>query len=179
MATFISKTVTAGKLLLVNYFKTVWSKCCHISNFKSMKQYYLIPSKCIFRSNNCSIMWVGSNGNTSDLCSEDAQCESRLVQWLFWMTFFARLLRTIPIPIPIHRSLNSVAWVCKRNIPTERTPLVSEVSANFCGQSVPHGRRDRSLRPYCWISRPEQLLFLPSFFFVFESHFYLQSVAIH
>jgi hypothetical protein len=28
---------------------------------------------------------------------------------------------------------NAVAWVFERNIPTERTPLVVEVSANFCG----------------------------------------------
>jgi hypothetical protein len=30
-------------------------------------------------------------------------------------------------------SLNSVALVSKRTIPTERPPLVGEVSANFCG----------------------------------------------
>jgi hypothetical protein len=29
--------------------------------------------------------------------------------------------------------VNSVAVVRKRTIPTERPPLVSEVSANFCG----------------------------------------------
>jgi hypothetical protein len=29
--------------------------------------------------------------------------------------------------------LNSVALVRKRTIPTERPPLVGEVSANFCG----------------------------------------------
>jgi hypothetical protein len=28
---------------------------------------------------------------------------------------------------------NSVALVCKRTLPTERPPLVSEVGANFCG----------------------------------------------
>jgi hypothetical protein len=28
---------------------------------------------------------------------------------------------------------NSVAWVRERTIPTERPPLVREVSANFCG----------------------------------------------
>jgi hypothetical protein len=28
---------------------------------------------------------------------------------------------------------NSMAWVRKRTIPTERPPLVGEVSANFCG----------------------------------------------
>jgi hypothetical protein len=29
--------------------------------------------------------------------------------------------------------LNSVAWVCKQTIPTERQPLVGEVSANLWG----------------------------------------------
>jgi hypothetical protein len=57
---------------------------------------------------------------------------------------------------------NSVAWVRERTIPTERTPLVGEVSVNFCGQRVPHGKRVGSLRPYSRISRPKPLLFLPS-----------------
>jgi hypothetical protein len=29
--------------------------------------------------------------------------------------------------------LNSVALVCERTIPTERPPIVGEVSAKFCG----------------------------------------------
>jgi hypothetical protein len=33
----------------------------------------------------------------------------------------------------IAKKLNSVACVCERTIPTERPPLVGEVSANFCG----------------------------------------------
>jgi hypothetical protein len=40
---------------------------------------------------------------------------------------------------------NSVTWVRERTIPTERPPLVGEVSANFCG----------SLRPYSRLFRPE------------------------
>ena len=32
-----------------------------------------------------------------------------------------------------HTKLNSVALVRERTIPTERPPLVGEVSANFCG----------------------------------------------
>jgi hypothetical protein len=31
------------------------------------------------------------------------------------------------------KKLNSVAWVRERTVPTERPPLVGEVSANFCG----------------------------------------------
>jgi hypothetical protein len=30
-----------------------------------------------------------------------------------------------------------------------------EVSANFCGQRLPRGQRDGSLRPYSRISRPK------------------------
>jgi hypothetical protein len=33
-------------------------------------------------------------------------------------------------------------------MPTERPPLVGEVSANFCGYGVPNVQRDGSLRPY-------------------------------
>jgi hypothetical protein len=55
---------------------------------------------------------------------------------------------------------NSVAVVRKRTIPTERPPLISEVSANFL--RVPRGQRDESLRPYSRLSRPEPLLLLPS-----------------
>jgi hypothetical protein len=54
---------------------------------------------------------------------------------------------------------NSVAWVRERTIPTERPPLVGEVSANFCEYRVPRGQHEGSLRPYSRISRPEPLLF--------------------
>jgi hypothetical protein len=52
----------------------------------------------------------------------------------------------------------SVVSVLKRTIPTERPPLVGEVSANFCGYRVPRDQRDRSLRPYSRISRPRIIL---------------------
>jgi hypothetical protein len=58
--------------------------------------------------------------------------------------------------------LNSMVWVRERTIPTERPPLVGEVSTNFWGSRVPRGQRDGSLRPYSRISRPEPLLFVPS-----------------
>jgi hypothetical protein len=50
--------------------------------------------------------------------------------------------------------------VCVREqtIPTERPPLVGEVSANFCGYWVPRDQRDGSLRPYSRFSRQEPLL---------------------
>jgi hypothetical protein len=61
-----------------------------------------------------------------------------------------------------YKKLNSLAWVRERTIPTERPPLVSEVTANFCGLRVPRDQRDGYLRPYSRISRPKSLLFLPS-----------------
>jgi hypothetical protein len=33
----------------------------------------------------------------------------------------------------VNASLNSVARVLERTVPTERPPLVGEVNANFCG----------------------------------------------
>jgi hypothetical protein len=43
--------------------------------------------------------------------------------------------------------LNSVVLVRKRTIPTERPPLVGEVSAHFCGESMSRGQRNGSPRP--------------------------------
>jgi hypothetical protein len=57
--------------------------------------------------------------------------------------------------------LTSVTWVRERTILTKR-PLVGDVSANFCGERVPHGQHDGSLQPYSQLSRSELLLFLPS-----------------
>jgi hypothetical protein len=57
---------------------------------------------------------------------------------------------------------NSVALVRERTIPTERPPLVGEVSAKFCGYRVLRGQRDVSLWPYSRLSRPKPLFFLPS-----------------
>jgi hypothetical protein len=39
---------------------------------------------------------------------------------------------------------NSVAWVRERTIPTERPPLVREVSANFADWGVSYGQCGRS-----------------------------------
>jgi hypothetical protein len=47
-------------------------------------------------------------------------------------------------------------------MPTERPPLVDEVSANFFGWKVPRGQRDGSLWPYSRFSRLELLLFVSS-----------------
>jgi hypothetical protein len=60
----------------------------------------------------------------------------------------------------IKLKLNSVAVVRKRTIPTERPPLVGEVSANLYGQRVLRGQRNEFPRPLISrFSRPEPLLF--------------------
>jgi hypothetical protein len=59
------------------------------------------------------------------------------------------------------KQLYSVASVRERTIAAERPPLVSEVSANFCGYRVSCGKSDGSPRPYFLFYRPEPLLFLP------------------
>jgi hypothetical protein len=48
-------------------------------------------------------------------------CGTSTQQWLLWQ-----------VPEAI-KKLNSVAWVRERTMPTERPPLVGELSANFCG----------------------------------------------
>jgi hypothetical protein len=67
--------------------------------------------------------------------------------------------RSISRKIAVTTKLNSVTWLREWTINTKRLPLVGKVSANFCW---PHGQRDRSLRPYSRIPRPEPLLFLSS-----------------
>jgi hypothetical protein len=49
---------------------------------------------------------------------------------------------------------NSVAWVRERAIPTERPPLVSELSAKFTDTGVPRGQHDGSPRLYSHFSIP-------------------------
>jgi hypothetical protein len=75
---------------------------------------------------------------------------------LFW-PYFYRCEGSVP-----EITWNSVAWVREWTVPTKLSSLVCEVSANFCGYRVPRGKRDGSLRPYFWLSRPELLLILSS-----------------
>jgi hypothetical protein len=46
------------------------------------------------------------------------------------------------VPEAMKLKLNSVASVRERTIPTERSPLVAEVSVNFCGYRVLRGQRN-------------------------------------
>jgi hypothetical protein len=48
---------------------------------------------------------------------------------------------------------NSVALVRERTIPTQRPPLIGEVSANVCGHTISCGQHNGSLRPYSRFSR--------------------------
>jgi hypothetical protein len=50
----------------------------------------------------------------------------------------------------------------RANYTDREPPVVGDVSANFCEQSVPRGQREGSLRPYSWFSRQKPLLFLSS-----------------
>jgi hypothetical protein len=56
------------------------------------------------------------------------------------------------------KTKNSLAWFRERTIPTERPPLVGEVSDNFLNREASCGQRDGSLWPYLLFSRPELLL---------------------
>jgi hypothetical protein len=48
------------------------------------------------------------------------------IYWI-WVTCLKMTIKRAPVH-------NSVALVRERTIPTERPPLVGEVSANFCGK---------------------------------------------
>jgi hypothetical protein len=56
------------------------------------------------------------------------------------------------------REKNSVPSVRKRTLPTERPPVVGEVSVNFFRYRVPRDQRDGSLRPYSRLYRSEPLV---------------------
>jgi hypothetical protein len=66
------------------------------------------------------------------------------------------------IPQLMNMTQNYVAWDRERTIPTERPPIVGEVSANFLQIEGVVWSAQRIPRPYSRISRPEPLLFLPS-----------------
>jgi hypothetical protein len=72
--------------------------------------------------------------------------------------FLIPLWYYVSITVNTKTKLKSMVWVHERTIPTERPPLVGEMSANFCGYRVPR-QHDRSLWPYSRVSRQEPLLF--------------------
>jgi hypothetical protein len=54
--------------------------------------------------------------------------------------------------------LNSVTWFQEQTIPTERSLLVGEASANFCTQRVPRGQCDGFLWLYSRLSSSSTVL---------------------
>jgi hypothetical protein len=73
---------------------------------------------------------------------------------------YSPLLHIADTPDPQHVCTIKVAITNKTNkLHGLSPPLVGEVTANFCGQRVPRGQRDRSLRSSSRFSRQEPLLF--------------------
>jgi hypothetical protein len=99
------------------------------------------------------------------------QSSLSLFHCLYYNFFLRRLLLQSPSPGTLIEFIfisqlnyfiqkNSMAWVRERTIPTEPLPLVGEVSANFCGERLPRGQRNGSLRPYSrFLERSRSFLF--------------------
>jgi hypothetical protein len=66
--------------------------------------------------------------------------------WWWWYSWTALEIEFI-CSFRSSKKLNSVASVRERSISTEQTPLVGEVTDNFCGYRVSRGQRKGSLRP--------------------------------
>jgi hypothetical protein len=99
-----------------------------------------------------------------DLNRRSSESDTLCTVWCTgWNLLQAEVQRTEVAQLWIRTAQsNSVALVRQQTMPTERPPLVAEVSANSCRYRVSRGHRIRSLRPYSRLSRPEPLLFLPS-----------------
>jgi hypothetical protein len=67
--------------------------------------------------------------------------------------------REVGLPGGTKKKLNSLAVVCKRSIPTERPPLVGEVSDNLWGQRVLRGQRNKFPRPLISVFKSEAATF--------------------
>jgi hypothetical protein len=87
---------------------------------------------------------VPSNGTTTT----EIFVSSRVRSWIEEEQSSWKWCRSVMV-----QKKNSVTLARKRTIPTERPPLVREVSANFCGQRLSRGQRNGSLRPYSLFSR--------------------------
>jgi hypothetical protein len=95
----------------------------------------------------CSRLWTAWERNSGTHCmmnSKHLAWHKLLVKYILWSYFLPVRVCQVTLEWARHRlaliKKNSVAWVRERTIPTERPPLVGEVSANFCGEKVPERR---------------------------------------
>jgi hypothetical protein len=88
---------------------------------------------------------VNENGTMDDV--QKQQLHKIVTSYLSFPLVWAKL------------KVNTVEFVRERTIPTERPPLVGEVTANVYGYWISRGRRNGSLWPYSRLSRPESIQF--------------------
>jgi hypothetical protein len=147
---------TGGEFLWIRY---------RTFGFHEMLGNYLVASRVVFSSIElviCTLIlltaisvlhcledWCGNTVNYSSSTAEEAgslQCKPSQSFACTHQALYQTKLK-----------LNSVAWVREWTVPTERPPLVGEISANFCESAtwsswlIP--------RPYSRFSRPEPLHF--------------------
>jgi hypothetical protein len=101
------------------------------------------------------------------------ECTSKFRHCVFQTGMFTRTQdssddKLIPVSLASEgvSTGNSLALVHTQTTPTEQPPLVSKVSANFCGYRVLRGQHNGYLQQYSRFSRPEPLLFLSSSSFI-------------
>jgi hypothetical protein len=139
-------------LLTVVMISRVRCCSCHLENSFWMCS----DTEAMINSLDCSTASL----QTDVKCSTDAITTAWGKTWIRWNTVCTvSKNRTWYWCIYIYIYINSMVWVRKQTIPTERQPLVGEVIANFCRQRVPRGQRDGSLWPYSRFSRQEPLRF--------------------
>jgi hypothetical protein len=112
---------------IMNLLPTIFSKYFHkLSSFKSIYEWMLL----YYRTYSLEFWIICQNTTTIFV----------LVFYFVWRQGFnwpeklINLAACFVARMPVSKTkLNSVALVRKRTIPTERPPLVGEVSANLCG----------------------------------------------
>jgi hypothetical protein len=138
----------------------------HMAQTKVQSKHIPCSSPCYSWFQKCSIL-ICHMFLPSSRCHKPCLCVG--LAWSVWITQLSRCASgpvipflSINIKIEVyHNKTNSVALVRERIIPTERPPLVGEVSANLCWQrGVVWSARGIPTAVFS-ISRPERILFLP------------------
>jgi hypothetical protein len=114
----------------------IFVRCCKISIWKKLLMREVCPTEL-----------VGTCHKTQHM----DHCSGTHMDDLSWWIFFRQIMNMTD-----KKKLHGLS---PRTIPTERPPLVGEVSANFRGWRAPRIQRDRSLQPYSRISWWEPLFF--------------------